>query len=362
MNCHCQFLEPAFWHDGPCYVMHNTCSRDGGHTELEQWVMGQNYLKNHVLFQTSGSSGAAKWVALSKSALIASGREVNKSLGIETGAHWGLALPIHHVGGFGVLVRSFLSGCHCHVFHQKWSPMAFTRFVYEHKCECLSLVPTQVADLISSSCIAPCCVKMVVVGGGSLSDEQYKKAKALGWPILRSYGMTEAASQIATGDLADGYLRILNGWETRVDASGVLQWRGAAGFSGYVIEEDCAFSFIDPKVDGWFTTQDLVELDGDGIRVLGRTDSLVKVLGELVDTTSIERRIEQQTSCRAIVLTIADARRGMKLIAVLESSNAIELKGFRGVETLGEVHTLCAFPRSALGKIQRASIRAKLGL
>ena len=362
MICHCQFLEPAFWHDESCFVMHNTQLTDANFLSLEQWVRAQSVLKNHVLFQSSGSSCAAKWVALSKSALLASARLVNQTLGIETGARWGLALPIHHVGGFGVLVRSFLSGGHCQVFHQKWAPVAFTRFVYENSCECISLVPTQVVDLIESRCVAPCCVKHVVVGGGSLSDAHYAKAKALGWPVLRSYGMTEAASQVATGDTGDGFLSILDGWETRVHTSGVLEWRGEAGFSGYVIEEEGEFSFVDPKVDGWFTTQDLVELEGDGIRVLGRADSLVKVLGELVDITSIEQRIEQQTLCSAIVLTVADERRGVLLIPVIESAKPIDLSGFRGVETLQTIHLQPKFPRSSLGKIQRASIRAQLEL
>ena len=158
-DCHCQFLEPAFWHDDRCVVMHNTQSAITDLSMLKVWVGGQRELKSHVLFQTSGSSGAAKWVALSKPALLASARVVNQALGIGVGARWGLALPIHHVGGFGVLVRSFLSGGHCQVFHEKWDPLVFTRFVYEKSCECISLVPTQVVDLIESGCVAPSSVK-----------------------------------------------------------------------------------------------------------------------------------------------------------------------------------------------------------
>jgi len=367
-DCHCQFLEPAFWHEDRCRVMHNIQSTVADLSPLKQWVRGQIALRSHVLFQTSGSSGAAKWVALSKPALLASARMVNQALGVETGARWGLALPIHHVGGFGVLVRSFLSGSHCQVFHPKWNPLVFTRFVYEKSCECISLVPTQVVDLVESGCVAPSCVKHVVVGGGSLSDAHYAKAKAFGWPVLRSYGMTEAASQIATGDIDDGFLRILDGWETRVDAGGVLEWRGEASFSGYVVEESGEFLFVDPKKDGWFTTQDLVELEDGGIRVNGRTDSLVKVLGELVDITSIERRIERQTSCSAIVLTVTDERRGVRLVPVIECSEcsecseSIDLNEFRGVESLESVRSMLVFPRSSLGKIQRALIRSHLGL
>jgi len=342
--------------------MHNTRSAEPDSSALEQWVSAQNALKNHVLFQTSGSSGAAKWVALSKPALLASARMVNQTLGIKIGARWGLALPIHHVGGFGVLVRSFLSGGHCQVFHQKWDPVAFSRFVYEKGCESISLVPTQVVDLIDSSCVAPGCLQHVVVGGGSLSDTHYAKAKALGWPVLRSYGMTEAGSQIATGETGKGFLRVFDGWETRANSSGVLEWRGEASFSGYVVEDDGVFSFVDPKIDGWFTTQDIVELDDGGLRFLGRSDSLVKVLGELVDLTVLEQRIEQQTSRATIVLTIADDRRGVLLIPVVESSEVLDLNGFHGVESLESMRTLPEFPRSSIGKIQRASIRAQLGL
>jgi O-succinylbenzoic acid--CoA ligase len=361
-DCHCQFLEPTFWHDDTCVVMHDKRNMRSDSAAFDQWVSAQKSLENHVLFQTSGSSGSAKWVALSKPALLASARMVNQALGIKIGTRWGLALPIHHVGGFGVLVRSFLSGGHCQIFHQKWDPVAFSHFVYKMSCESISLVPAQMVDLIASSCVAPNCVQHVVVGGGNLSDWHYTEAKALGWPVLRSYGMTEAASQIATGDISEDFLRILDGWETRVDARGVLEWRGEASFSGYVIENDGTYSLVDPKIDGWFTTQDIVELEDGGLRVLGRADSLVKVLGELVDLSVIEQRIEQQTSCPAIVLTVADERRGVSLIPVVESPEVIDLNGFRGLEALESIRTLPEFPRSSLGKIQRASIRAQLGL
>ena len=45
-------------------------------------------LKSHVLFETSGSTGAPKWIALSKAALLTSAAAVNAHLGINASSCW----------------------------------------------------------------------------------------------------------------------------------------------------------------------------------------------------------------------------------------------------------------------------------
>lgn len=339
--------------------MRNT-RESGDVEELTQWVNANHELKSHVLFQTSGSSGESKWVALSKTALLASARMVNKHLGVETGARWGLALPIYHVGGFGILARSFLSGGNCQVFHESWDPIRFARFVYTQSCEYISLVPTQVNDLISKRCICPANVKAVIVGGGSLTDSQLTNSRALGWPIFRSYGMTESASQIATGDDGDGWIQILPNWSTRVNSDGLFEWKGEAGFTGYVSSGAEGFELFDPRESGWFTTQDRVEIDSSKLRVLGRSDSLVKVLGELVDLAVIETKLKQQLGFDCVIFTSPDERRGVKLVAVVESTEPVTDEGFCGLEALESCICVEAFPRSPLGKIKRAELRKKI--
>ena len=64
-----------------------------------------------------------------------------------------------------------------------------------------SLVPTQVHDLVKADLRAPETLKAIVVGGGHLDAATGRLARTLGWPVLASYGMTEAASQIATQTL-----------------------------------------------------------------------------------------------------------------------------------------------------------------
>ncbi|MFD2158254.1 AMP-binding protein [Rubritalea tangerina] len=342
--------------------MHNT--QVAVNESFGAWCVGQLALLGHVLFQTSGSSGKAKWVALSKSAMLASARAVNTHIGVKDGDSWGLALPIYHVGGFGVLVRSFLNGGRCAVFHRKWDPVAFSKFVYEEHCQHLSLVPTQLVDLVRARCVAPECVDSVVIGGGRLEDRIFEDAKALGWPVLRSYGMTEASSQIATGDNGDGYLRVLEGWSLRLSESGELEWKGKAGLSFYVVQDGSStgWSIVDPKRSGWFRTQDRVLLRNGEVKVLGRSDHLVKILGELVDIQEIEELVEHHCRCACVIFAQEDQRRGVRLVPVLETDGVATLPPLAGLQRLEAPLYVQSFPRSGLGKIQREKLRAILNV
>jgi len=106
--------DPAFWSDPRPF------SPGGKIPDLAE-------LQDHVLFQTSGSSGDPKWIALSKSALLLSAACVNHHLRVDENSRWGLVLPLHHVGGFGVVARAFEAGCDCAVFPERWNPVIFHR-------------------------------------------------------------------------------------------------------------------------------------------------------------------------------------------------------------------------------------------
>ncbi|MGA0846004.1 MAG: hypothetical protein ACO3RV_05635, partial [Luteolibacter sp.] len=86
-------------------------------------------LENQVLFRTSGSSGKAKWVALSKSSLIVSATAVNRHLNVSANDCWGLALPLRHVGGFGVAARAFAAGCRLACFNARWNAASYAAWI-----------------------------------------------------------------------------------------------------------------------------------------------------------------------------------------------------------------------------------------
>jgi len=342
---------------------------------LAQWAADQGELAAHVLFLTSGSSGAAKWVALSREALRCSAESVNAHLRVRADDVWGLALPERHVGGFGVLARGFFAGVEVARYVGKWQPVGFRDWLEAADVSLVSLVPTQLVDLVAAALTAPRRLRVVVAGGGAVSAELGEAARALGWPVLASFGMTEAGSQIATAPLEQlgesfsaAPLPLLGPWQARVDDDGCLAVRGEALFSGYVVGVDGGWSFLARRGE-WFQTTDLVALGADGLTPLGRADRRVKVLGELVDLDEVEREIAKTALPLPDVwkiIDLPDPRRGCRLVLVSESvppSAAMQaaIGAYQahasGPTRLAGTAVVAAFPRGELGKLQMAQLR-----
>lgn len=331
-------------------------------------------LSGHVLFETSGSTGNPKWVALSKLALLVSAAAVNRHLDVKPECCWGLALPLRHVGGFGVAARAFDAGCGFQSFGQRWDAHEFRRWLEGHGITHTSLVPTQVHDLVHAGLTAPAALLAIVVGGGHLDPLTGQAARDLGWPVLASYGMTEAGSQIATQGLdqlqapyQSAPIPLLPVWEAATTPESLLAISGPALFSGYL--SDGIFTRRDSFRH---TTTDRVILENRWLTPLGRADSLVKVLGELVDPEAIERELIAISRGELVpgtfaIIAIPDERAGHRLVPVFESSVTssviasmlsfyqAQAPGFRRLQPAAAIGR---FPRSDLGKLRRSELAA----
>lgn len=336
-------------------------------------------LQGHALFETSGSTGAPKWIALSKDALLASAAAVNAHLEVTASSCWGLALPAHHVGGFGVAARAFAANCEFREFGKRWNPIEFAGWLADNQVTHTSLVPTQVHDLVAVKLRAPASLRAIVVGGGRLDGHTGQAARALGWPVLASYGMTEAASQIATQPLASlaaiyqpAPIPLLPIWRTALSPEGKLRIAGPALFSGMLVRERHTW-FYKPRDSEWHQTEDRVLVENNYLTPLGRSDSMVKVLGELVDPEEIERELVSlsngvlppgtfivaavpDTRAEHELVPVFDASVGPETITAVLSAYAEKAPGFR---RLGQAVILEDFPRSPLGKPKRAEITAR---
>ena len=324
------------------------------HPELVAWLAGHAEFAGHVVFKTSGSSGVEKWVALSKEAMEWSARRVIEALGMSDADVCGLALPIVHVGGFGLALRAHLSGAGLVEFRGKWSAMEFGEWCGREGVTVSSLVPTQVSDLVAAGAQAPGCLRVVVVGGGVLKTELATEARNLGWPVVPSYGMTETSAQIATGD----GLPLLEGWEVRLENER-LAVKGGGLLSAVITRDGGSFQAHDPKVDGWYLTQDRVELNGRNLRILGRADRQVKVLGKLVDLEMLEGFWREKLGCEVALVARPDERRGAGIYLYLEGDDSgIEAANLElpGPERVLAWQVLKKLPRSPLGKVDRRSL------
>ncbi|WP_193212497.1 AMP-binding protein [Luteolibacter marinus] len=326
-----------------------------------------------IYFRTSGSTGVPKWIGLSRRALLFSAMAVNRHLGVDAASRWALALPVDHVGGFGVLARVRQAGCGFAHFDRKWDVVLFSRWLADEQPSHLSLVPTQVHDLVAAGLRAPASLRAIVVGGGVLAESTGRAARELGWPVLASYGMTEAGSQVATQGLdclgrpyTPQPIGVLPGWEVRIEADGRIAIRGEALYSGILT---AGWSYEERRGE-WHFTSDAGSLGDHGLTVAGRIDTLVKILGELVDPVSVEARLLEHAAGRIdpgqlVVVAVDDKRAGKRLVLVHEESvpsgqltQVLEAYNVscQGFLRIGSVMEVAAIPKSPLGKIRRQDL------
>ncbi len=323
--------------------------------EFLAWAGGSEEWKGHRFFKTSGSSGVEKWVAISDEALEWSARVVVEALNITSEDVLGLALPEEHVGGFGLVTRARVSGAKLRRFEGKWEPRDFASWCGEVGVTVSSLVPTQVYDLVRGGVKGVGSVRVVVVGGGKVEDEMLGQVRELGWPVVPSYGMTETSSQVATGD----GLPLLPGWEAKV-ADGCLALKGGGLLTAVIRRDREEFVVEDPKVDGWLVTSDFGEVENGCVKVLGRSDRRVKVLGKLVDLEELENWWVERIGGEVAVVAIEHARRGYELYLFATQGEELvtDLNQTRpGVERVGGWSFMESLPRTSLGKLDRVAMK-----
>jgi O-succinylbenzoic acid--CoA ligase len=326
---------------------------------------------------------------------------VNHHLEVTPQDRWIIALPLYHVGGFSILARCHASGSTYFHMSERWTPHRFTNSCYQEKVTLASLVPAQVYDLVKAGLQAPPGLRAVVVGGGALAKDLGERALGMGWPVLQSYGMTEACSQIATepvDHLHSGFdpdsLEVLPNWEVQVNDGGTLTVRGPALASGYAVkhkEVDAhpegrrnrehsfpAWTWVPLDPERGLVTRDHVQLWWHGtrqfLRFIGRHSSFVKVLGELVNLAALQARLEGAAMASglafgsAVIFPVPDERKETRLLLVGAHSQE-KLDALRqefnnlsiGCERLDESRVVSALPRTPLGKLDMGELKKLLG-
>jgi O-succinylbenzoic acid--CoA ligase len=247
-----------------------------------------------TLLHTSGSSGHPRIVYHDLAAHIANAEGSAHRLPLEPGCGWLLQLPLNHVSGFSIPIRSLLSG----------AAVVFSDSEYEAVTH-LSLVPTQLQRLLDSG--APLHrLRAVLVGGGPISSALVERAICAGVPLHLTYGMTESASQICTTERLVETPNPLHagaplpGREVRISDAGEIQIRSPILAKKSLGPEGRWEDLAD--ADGWFSTGDLGEFTAEGNLVIqGRRDRLIISGGENIQPELIE----------ALLLEIPGVRRAV---------------------------------------------------
>lgn len=256
-------------------------------------------LKNHAFIMSSGttSGGKLKSYALSRDAIIANAKAVNKFLNIDKGDIWQLSLPLYHIGGLSIIVRSLLGENKVESGLQKWDANEFVDLLNLQKINFCSAVPTQLFDILKHELQAPKSLKGIFIGGDFLPDELVVNALKLNWPIIRTYGMTELCSQIASsfcksGD--NGFMETLpihqlckKGEENLISSPSLYT-------EEYVIDENGEWLVHSPDSNGFLLPDNILWKIIDEkvfLKPLGRRGDELKIKGKLFNLLEIKNLI-----------------------------------------------------------------------
>lgn len=360
------------WYSDDCEILLNPrwpaedlgFLREAATTELVRAGM-----RSTVVLASSGSGSSTsarhrKLFFIRKEAFLKSARAVNAFFDLGPAENWAAVLPKFHVGGLGIHARAFESGSRVYTFDAAWSPAAFADWLIKQPVRLLSLVPTQLHDLIQNNVSSPAGLRHVFIGGAALEPKLEARAAEMGWNCVSTYGMTETCSMVAVrrSGSDDGF-RLLPHAEAKL-IEGLLALK-ATSMAAEVLEtgvgESAAQAVADK--DGWYRTQDRAELRDGKIVFLGRAGDQIKISGELVSLTDLRRVLDESALSEGaapsqFALTAApDERRGNQLVLVAESgvklAEAIRSRFDARVAPYEKIHRVLAdtpIPRSELGK------------
>jgi O-succinylbenzoic acid--CoA ligase len=309
-----------------------------------------------LVVPTSGSSGRPKGVELSHEALEWSAGAVNRQLGVDA-ERWLVCLPLTHIAGIGILVRSAAAGS-IPVIHEGFDVDAVAG---EKEASLISLVPTTLQRLIDAGADLSR-YRAVLVGGGPVPMPLIHRAHALGIPAIRTYGMTETCG----GCIYDGFP--FEGVEMKIEDEQILL-KGPMTMDRYRLDAGLTEQVLQ---NGWFRTSDRGTIDPSGkLEVFGRIDDVIVTGGEKVSATEIEELLKQHPLVAdAAVVGLEDPEWGQIVAALIvpsgpETPSVEELKTLLGLSIPHyarpkRIEAVKALPRSATGKISRGDVRRLL--
>ncbi len=323
-----------------------------------------------VIIFTSGTTGSAKGAVLSHGALLASARQHLALSGVEEPDAWLASLPLFHVGGLGILVRSAMAAIPA-ALPEAFSAEVMADAIRRHRPSHISLVAQTLDRLLRGPEDGFPSLRLALVGGGPTPLGLLVEATRRGLPVATTYGLTETASQVAV--LPPGsppHLTGSAGWplslsQLRVDGDGRIWVRGRTLFSGYWQDEAASRQVLR---DGWLLTGDIGRLGDDGeLWVESRQDDLIISGGEKVSPREVE---EVMVGCpgvrEAAVFGHADPTWGQVPWALVVAEGACDPRAviaycqdrLTPYQLPRVVRVVPELPKGALGKIRRAELPA----
>ncbi|MBW3602786.1 MAG: AMP-binding protein [Actinobacteria bacterium] len=310
-----------------------------------------------LVVATSGSSGEPKGVLLSHAALRASARAGARRLASGPGDRWLCCLPLGHVAGIQVLVRSALLGTPA-VMHPRFDPDTVAG---QRGVSLVSLVPPMLSRLLDAGADLGR-FRRILLGGAPAPRSLLRRAAAAGATVVTSYGLTETCGGcVYDGRPLDG-VKVSLADDGRVHVAGPVLMSGYRGASG--ADDGVAIR------DGWLRTADVGRWLPDGrLRVLGRLDDVIVTGGENVVAAEVEDLLTDHPGVAQVaVLGRPDPRWGQRVVAfcvpAADPPPTLEALRRHVIRRAGahlaprELVVVDRLPTTGPGKVDRPALRA----
>jgi O-succinylbenzoic acid--CoA ligase len=307
-----------------------------------------------LIVHSSGTTGRPLPVEITFGNIRASSRALAQAMGLGEDERWLCPLPLSHVGGLMVLLRSALMATTAVLLPPPFDERATAERLRDGAITIASLVPAQLQRLLDAGATPGPQLRRVLLGGGPMPRALLARARGAGFPVCPSYGLTQACSTVTVGEPGDLETagRALPGVGVAVTGEGEIVVSG-------------------PTVNrvGGLRTGDLGRLDEQGrLIVTGRKSDMIISGGENVFPAEVEAVladhpdvVEAAVFARPHALwgeaiaALVVAREGAEIAPAALRAHCLErLAGFKVPKAFELVDEL---PRTGSGKVRRADLR-----
>jgi O-succinylbenzoic acid--CoA ligase len=269
---------------------------------------------------------------------------------------WLACLPLDHIGGLSVVLRGWLYATTT-VLHGAFDAARADAALQSDGITLASVTPTMAQALLSlrADYRFPTSLRALLVGGASTLPDLEARLVAAGARVAVTWGMTEAASQVATR------------WAGEPNASGV----GAPVlFTRVETSPEGRLVVSGPTVvGGRVETRDVGHIDARGqVHVRGRADDVVVSGGAKIDPLEVEAVLSGVHGVHDVaVVGVPDAQWGERVVAVVvgpmvapDALSAACRARLSPHKVPKEWLWRDALPRTSLGKLDRRALRREL--
>lgn len=317
-----------------------------------------------AIMNTSATTGQFKSVPLRWGQIRAHVQASQEVLGKTEQDNWLMVLPLFHVSGLSILMRSLYNGTAITIL-PKYDEAQVLELIESEKINMMSLVPTILTQLEPK--ITHHKLRVILLGGEFIPLALIDACEKKSLPIYKTYGMTETFSQSVTFSVLDyphkrdSVGKPLPGMQVRIDnpdADGVgeIHLIGPMVMTGYIDKE---------PIDGDLNTDDIGYVDEDGfVYILNRRKDLIISGGENIYPKELEDLVYTLPTVKeCAVVPVPDSKWGQVpalFVAFHDSESMLidEILSFM-TSSLAKykipkyVRILPALPRNGTGKIVR---------